>query len=145
MCEISNTAGVAPLVIVPSNDLDHVAADNHCRKSINDRGMRIATEVHRDKRFICIFEDALERASFSLLEGIVNGFFGSLRTQGCYEIDHRNGHGWHTQRHAIKASLQFGNNQRQSPSSARRGWDNVNASRTSASQVAVNLVQYALV
>lgn len=64
------------------------ATFNHCRKPINDRGMRVASEVHRDKRLIGIFENTFERASRSLLESIVHFLFGSLFAHGCDEINH---------------------------------------------------------
>src|SRR6266566_9973814 len=86
--EVSNTAGVAPLVIVPCDDLDQVTAGNHCRKPVNNRGMRITTKVHRNKWLIGIVEDTLERASSSLLKGVVNGFLGGLFAQSCYKIDY---------------------------------------------------------
>src|SRR5258708_3475647 len=37
VCEISNAAGVTPLVVVPGDYFHHVAAANHRRETINDR------------------------------------------------------------------------------------------------------------
>src|SRR5258708_20638441 len=43
--EISNTAGVAPLVIVPGEDLDHLATPNHGHLSVHDPEIRIPTQI----------------------------------------------------------------------------------------------------
>src|SRR6266516_2591854 len=103
MCEVCDTAGVAPLVIVPCDDLNHVSTSNHCRKSVNDRGMGVTTKVHRNKWLIGIIENTLERAGSGLFECIVYGILASFLAHSCHEINDRDGHYWHTQRHAIKA------------------------------------------
>src|SRR5260370_9228981 len=66
--EISNTAGVAPLVIVPGGDLDHVATLNHGQLSVDDRGMGVPPEIPRDKRLLGAVEKATESARRSLAE-----------------------------------------------------------------------------
>src|SRR5258708_18101772 len=86
--EISNTAGVAPLVIVPGEYLDHVATLNHGQLSVDDRGMGIPTEIHPAKRLLWLGENAIESASRSLLERIVHGFLGRLFAHIGHEIDH---------------------------------------------------------
>src|SRR6266487_858744 len=107
--------------------------------------MRVTAEIHRNKRLISIIENTLERASRSLFKGIVNSFFGSLFAHSCYEIDDRDGYSRHPQGHTIEAPFQFRNNQCQSAGSSRGSGNNVSASRTSATQVFVNLIQNTLV
>ncbi len=43
--EIGNTIRIAPLVVVPSNHLDHVPTQHHRRETIDNCRVCIATEV----------------------------------------------------------------------------------------------------
>ena len=43
--EISDAAGIAPLVVIPGDNLDHILADDHSLKTINDRGVVVTPEV----------------------------------------------------------------------------------------------------
>ena len=65
MGQIGHAAGVTPFVVVPCDDLDHIA-DNHGGQAIDDRGMRVAPEIGRDQRLIGEIENAFERACSSL-------------------------------------------------------------------------------
>src|SRR5690242_11345655 len=74
--QVGDAAGIAPLVVVPGDDLDHVVSQHHRRETIDDRGVRVATEVAGDQRLVGIVEDAVHLASGGLLEGIVDSVYG---------------------------------------------------------------------
>src|SRR5437764_7977718 len=78
MDEIGNAARVAPLVVIPGDNLDHVPANDHRRKAINDRGVGVTPEIGRTTPFLCIIENALERTRGSLLVRVVHSSFGVL-------------------------------------------------------------------
>src|SRR5204862_1763877 len=48
--QVAHAAGVAPLVVVPGDHLDHVAADDHRAQAVDDRAVGIALEVAADER-----------------------------------------------------------------------------------------------
>ena len=70
--EVGDAAAVAPLVVVPGDDLDHA-----CRRStivesrVDDRRARVAAEVGRDERLVADAEDALHRARRGGAERVV--------------------------------------------------------------------------
>src|SRR6266566_8081347 len=88
VCQVGNAARVTPLVIVPGENFNHIATKDHSQESIDDRGVRIATEVGRNKRLLRIFKNAFERTSRGYLESIVNGFPAGLFTDSGHEINH---------------------------------------------------------
>src|SRR3990172_1847668 len=47
--EVGAAAAVAPLVVVPGDDLHHRAAEDHGARAVDDRGAGIAAEVGRDE------------------------------------------------------------------------------------------------
>src|SRR6478672_12243954 len=49
--QIGHAAGVAPLVVVPGDDLDHVAKD-HRVQGADDGRVFVALQVHRDERLV---------------------------------------------------------------------------------------------
>ena len=69
--QVGDAAAVAPLVVVPGDDLDHRAAEDHRRVGVDDRGARVAPEVGRDERLVGDAEDALHRAGRGVAEGVV--------------------------------------------------------------------------
>src|SRR6266496_3891622 len=60
VCEISDAAGITPLVVIPGKNFDHFATGDQCREAIDNRRAIIATVVRRDKRFIRVSENAFE-------------------------------------------------------------------------------------
>src|SRR6478609_7022418 len=69
--EVGDAAAVAPLVVVPGDDLDEVAAEDHVRGQVHDRGAGIAAEVGGHERLVGRAEDALERPGRGVPEGLV--------------------------------------------------------------------------
>src|SRR5688572_27439008 len=67
--EIGDAAAVAPLVVIPGDDLDHPLADDHRRQRVDDRRAVVALVVHRDERLVADAEDALHGVSLGRPEG----------------------------------------------------------------------------
>src|SRR5262249_54332391 len=58
--QVADAAGVSPLVVVPGDDFDAVAADYHGRRRIDDRGASVAFEIGGDEFMLLETEIALE-------------------------------------------------------------------------------------
>src|SRR5205823_5565112 len=112
-CEIGDAAGVAPLVVVPGEDLDHRATYDHRRETIDDRRMRIAPQIGRDQGLLAVIQNTLKRAGRCCLKGVVYFVFGGLSPYSGHEVDDGDGDGGNTQGHAIEAALQFGDDERE--------------------------------
>src|SRR5688572_17284497 len=89
--QVRDPAAVAPFVVVPGDDLDHVAAQHHRRFGVDDRGARVAAEVGRHQRLVGDAEDALERAGGRGPEGIVQLVHAGLAPDRGGEVDHADG------------------------------------------------------
>ena len=76
--EIADTSRVAPLVVVPGNQLDEVLVQLDTGLGIKDGGSRMADEIGRDDVLISVLENALVLALGSGLDDsldfIVCGF-----------------------------------------------------------------------
>src|ERR1700739_193573 len=57
--EIDYAVGVAPLVVVPAEDLDAVS-DHLGERSVHDRRERVALEVGADQQVLVVAQDAFE-------------------------------------------------------------------------------------
>ncbi len=85
--EISNAAGVAPLIVVPGNNLNHVPAKSHRQESVYDRGAFVTTEVTGNERLFRVAEDTFERTFGSLFESLIHCFLCGFFTHVRHEID----------------------------------------------------------
>ena len=56
--EIENTAGVAPLVVVPGDKLDEGAAQSNTGLSIEDGGVVVTVQIGRDELVLGVSQDA---------------------------------------------------------------------------------------
>src|SRR5581483_12098771 len=68
--QIANPARIAPFIVVPGNDLDHVAADHHGGRRVQNRGAAIAAEIRRYQLVLLVSEIALQR---SIFRGLLHG------------------------------------------------------------------------
>src|SRR6266550_3045858 len=75
--DVGEAARVAPLVVVPGNDLDHVAQDDRVQPA-DDRRVRVALQIARDERLLGVIHDPLERSIRCALECGVDLFLGDL-------------------------------------------------------------------
>src|SRR5574337_130030 len=69
--EVGHAAAVAPLVVVPGDDLHEVAAEDHAGRGVDDRGAAVAAEVARDEGLVRDAEDARQWAGGGRAEGRV--------------------------------------------------------------------------
>src|SRR5262245_28756244 len=69
--EIRDAAAVAPLVVVPGDDLHEVAAQDHVRREVDDGRAAVTAEVGRDERVVARAQDALEAVGRLVAEGLV--------------------------------------------------------------------------
>src|ERR1700744_4523995 len=86
--QIADPVGVAPLVVVPGDDLHHVA-DHLGERGIDDRGERVALEIRRDELVLFHPEDTLQRTCGVLLQSIVDDLHRDWLFDRDREIDHR--------------------------------------------------------
>lgn len=56
--EVQDTAGVAPLVVIPCNELDEVLVEGNAGGSIEDAGVIVSIQVSGDKRILRVGHDA---------------------------------------------------------------------------------------
>src|SRR5919204_3146273 len=73
--EVGGAAAVAPLVVVPAEDLDHLALAaglDHGALGVEDAAVGVADDVAGDDGVLGVLEDALERAGGELLEDVVD-------------------------------------------------------------------------
>src|SRR5262249_19689843 len=72
--QVDAAVRVAPLVVVPRQDLEEIAFHHFGVGHVDDRGVRVAFEVDRYELVIGAGEDALQRTRSSRLEGRVDLF-----------------------------------------------------------------------
>src|SRR3954453_7564537 len=89
--QVGDTAAVAPLVVVPRDDLHEVAAERHGRRGVDDRGAGVAAEVGRDEGLVADAEDALEAVGRGIAERGVELVCGGGPLELGREVDHAYG------------------------------------------------------
>ena len=57
--DVHHAAAVAPLVIIPSVDLDHALVNHLCAQSVNNTGAGIVRVVDRHQRPLFVAQDVL--------------------------------------------------------------------------------------
>jgi hypothetical protein len=57
--QVTDTAGVSPLVIVPRDKLDEVVVERNSSLGVEDRGVGVTDEVGRDDILISVGHDTL--------------------------------------------------------------------------------------
>src|SRR2546422_11758913 len=69
---------VAPLIVVPGNDLHHTLVEPRGQRGVHDGRGRIPVHVHRDHRILGILQDSLEGTLGRHAEGGVDVGGGSV-------------------------------------------------------------------
>src|SRR5690606_20057224 len=72
--QVDETVGVAPLVVVPADDLHVLAVLDHGQGRVEGAGRRGVDDVGGDDRVLGVLEEALQLALGGLLEGGVDLF-----------------------------------------------------------------------
>jgi hypothetical protein len=87
--ELTNPPGVAPLIVVPCDELDEVLVELDPSASVEDRGVLVADKVGGHDSVLSVIQNAFERASCSLLHSRLDLVIGSLLLDTRDEINHR--------------------------------------------------------
>lgn len=70
--EVAHTAGVAPLVVVPRDQLHEVLVERNAGVGVEDRRVVVAGEVGRDDLVLGVADDALVGRLGRLLDGLLD-------------------------------------------------------------------------
>lgn len=88
--EVTDTPRIAPLVIVPGDQLDKVLVQLNTGFGIEDGGSRVADEICGDDVLVGILDNALViLGSSSILDGLFNFIEGSPLLKTDDEVDDR--------------------------------------------------------
>ena len=85
--EIADAPRVAPLVVVPGNQLDEVLVQRDTSLSIEDGGSRVADEIGGDDILISVLKNALVLVFGSSLDDSLDLIIGGLLLEAHDEID----------------------------------------------------------
>ena len=146
MREVNNTLGVAPLVVVPGDNLDHVVAHDHGERGVDGGGDVGAPEVDGHEGRFGDGEDTLHGAFRGFLERGVHFLRGDTLLLDVHDEVH-NGHvgSRDAERDAIELTLELGEHKGHSLGSAGGGGHDVERGGAGAAEVAVGRVKDALV
>ena len=142
--QLDQAVGVAPLVVVPGQDLDLRPVDDHGRERVDDARARIVAVVDRDQRALLVAEDAGQRSlrrrrqqAVDLLD--VGSALDLEDAVGQRGVEHR-----HPHREAVQASLQLGEDQPDRRRRAGRRRDQREARGAGAPKVLVGRIDHGL-
>src|SRR5450631_3310562 len=138
--EVDDTVGVAPLVVVPAEDLDAVA-DDLGEGRVNDGGKRVALEVRADQQVFVITEDALELALRGCLEGSVYGLDVGRLGADEGQVNDGDVGGGNAQREAVELAVGFRDDELEGLGGAGGAGNHVDGSGASAAQILVREVE----
>ena len=85
--EIADTARVAPLVVVPGDELDEVLVERDARLRVEDGRRGVAGEVGRDDLLVSVANDTLVSRLGRLLKGLLDLVVGRALLETNNEID----------------------------------------------------------
>src|SRR5208282_1797417 len=140
--QIADTAGVSPLVVIPGDHLDAVAADHQGHGRVDDGGAGVSFEIGRDQFAFLEAEVALQRARLGgFFQGGVHLFFGGLFFYPDDEVDDRDVGRRDAHGEAVEFAGQVGDDQLNRLGGARRGRNHIERRRTGAPQILVREVE----
>ena len=138
--QVGGAAAVAPFVVVPADDLGHVAF-NHLREvGGEDRAVGVADDVGRDDRVFGVAEHTLQRTLGSRFDGGVDVFGAGRLAQVHRQVDNRASDHRHAKRDAGELALQFRDDQADCLSGTGAGRDDVLSSGTGTIGIFVRLI-----
>mmetsp|Transcript_19258 Transcript_19258/g.58140 ORF Transcript_19258/g.58140 Transcript_19258/m.58140 type:complete len:442 (-) Transcript_19258:83-1408(-) len=143
--QVHNTLAVAPLVVVPGDNLDEVVTQDHGEGGVDGGGHIAAPEVHGHQGLVHHCQETLGGAAGSLTEGLVHLLGEGLLLNLEDQVDDRHVGGGDTQGNTIELALQLGQHQGDGLGGAGGGGHDVEGGCAGAAQVAVRGVQQALV
>ena len=142
--QVDQPVRVAPLVVVPADDLDLVA--DHLRQArVEDARRRVGDDVGADDRVLGVGQDALERAVGGGLVGGLDLVDAGLLRRGDGQVGGRAGRDGHAQRVAVELALQLRQHEPDRLGGTGAGRHDVQRRGTRPAQVLVRAVLQVLV
>src|SRR5687768_15227540 len=122
--DVGEPARVAPFVVVPSDDLDHVAEDDRVHAA-HDRRVLVPLEVARDERLLRVIHDPAELALGGRAECGVHLVLRHVTPERRGEVDDGYGGSRYTEGHAGEFAFQLGDDEGDRARGARLGGHDV--------------------
>src|SRR5699024_2541650 len=137
--------GVAPLVVVPAQNLDHVAAGDLGHTSVKDAAMGIRDDVGGNNWVLGVRKGIAQFASGSLFHCRIDFFDRNIARGSKCQVGCGAGDGRHAHCVAIQLAIKFWQHQCYSLSCTSGGWHHIHRCRTRTTQVLVRRILQALV
>jgi len=128
--KVDNTVAVAPLVIVPGNELDEGLVKSDTSLGIEDRGLALTVEIRGYNELISVAEDTLKLTLRGSLDCSADLVISSLLLELTGKVDNRHVKSGNTEGHASKLANKAGDNLGNSLSSTSGRGDDVARSST---------------
>merc|ERR1719287_36613 len=106
--EVNDAAGVAPLVVVPGDELDEVGVKHDAGPSIEDAAAGVGLEVGGHEGLVAVAQDALHLALGLGLDDGADLLVGGLLPELAGEVDHGDVDGGDAEGHAGELALEGG-------------------------------------
>lgn len=133
--EVEDTARVAPLVVVPRNELDEVGVEGDTSLSIEDGGVVVAVQVRGDNVVLSVAENALEGTLSSLLDGLLNLVVGSTLLEAGSKVNNGDVGSGDTECHAGELAVERGDDLADGLGGTSAAGDDVGSSGTATTPV----------
>jgi len=135
--KIADTFGVAPLVIVPGDELDELLVQRDAGEGIKDGRCWVTSEVGRYHCILGVIEDTLKFTCRSSLDRVFDLIVRSRLLQADDKIDNRDVDGGDAERHTGELAIQRRNNLSDSLSCTGGRRDDVASDGTTTTPVLV--------
>ena len=133
--EVNNTARVAPLVVVPGDELDEVGVEHDTGIGIEDGGAGVGLEVGGDEGLVAVSKDTLHLTLGLGLDGGADLLVGGGLGEAGGEVDDGDVDGGDTEGHAGELALELGDDLGDGLGGTGRGGDDVAGGGTATAPV----------
>mmetsp|Transcript_27918 Transcript_27918/g.41391 ORF Transcript_27918/g.41391 Transcript_27918/m.41391 type:complete len:568 (-) Transcript_27918:151-1854(-) len=133
--EVDNTAGVSPLIVIPSDELDKVRVEHDTSLSIEDAGAGVSLEIGGNKGLVRVSKESLHLSLRHSLNVSTDLLVGGSLLKLTGKINNRNVNGRNTECHTGELSKKGRHNLGYSLSSSGGGGDDVSRRSTSSAPV----------
>mmetsp|Transcript_75117 Transcript_75117/g.170110 ORF Transcript_75117/g.170110 Transcript_75117/m.170110 type:complete len:288 (-) Transcript_75117:559-1422(-) len=123
--ELDETVGVAPLIVVPGDELHKVVVQGDARGLVEDGGELAGNEVRGDDLLVLHREHAPHGAARRLLDLLGDRVHAGALAEPAGEVHHGHVRGRHAEGHARELAVQGRDDLADGLSRARRGGDDV--------------------
>ena len=133
--EVNNTARVAPLVVVPGDELDEVGVEHDAGIGIEDGGAGVGLEVGGHEGLVAVSKDTLHLTLGLGLDGGADLLVGGGLGEAGGEVDDGDVDGGDTEGHAGELALELGDDLGDGLGGTGRGGDDVAGGGTATAPV----------